>query len=535
MLHSLTLVLMMFVAGGSAWAESEGISITVNAIGTYEAVNYNFSNENQNHAELWGGETHFIELSSEKTIVKVVMRCTSNYWSGEYSNFGQYIIENKDRGTFTTNGNDATWTGSETYLKFQSTGPDFDVYSITVWAEDLNPIDYTVTFVNAPAGAAATIEGNTYEGNDTFQIAKNLNATSVTNVVEPIGYQASVNYTAENHTFTITYSAIPAIKAGTEWTTMTLDTPFSLGDGYTPYIVKDIKDGVLDIEEVPAGYGVKVVDFDFEHNAVSYSGSNFVVDNIPNTLTATMTAGEYSGSIQGGYLFGYTDGGDYIDISVPDSYEGVIKYVEVVPYPGQGVKWKFDSGSYAEIAHYDANSKSVRISIGGTGYYYYIRHIVVAVEGPDAPIIPANTGVLVHGTTNTNIPYTLKAGATPSVVTSNLLVGCTEDATWNEAGKTYYKFSLNADNTVGSEGFYWGVEGGASIEAHAGKAYLVLDGTANVRGFRLDGKTEATEGIFNALNGEEEAGVVFNLNGQRMGNKLPAGVYVKNGRKYIVK
>lgn len=467
-----------------------------------------------------------VTAENEKNIAKVVL-------SKGRSLTGVY--EKDSKGSMTSNtAASCTWeagAGQYTLLTFVST-TDCYAGQIDIWfvkETPSEPIDYSVDFVNAPNGAAVTIKGEEYTRDDSFSLAEILDEDDVTNVVEPIGYQANVAYDEVNHIFTITYVTIPAIKNGTEWTTMTLDSPFSLGDGYVPYIVKGVSNGVLDIEEVPAGFGPKLVDFNFEGNAVSQEGNNLVVANMPDDLSATLSAAQYSGVIQTGYLFGYSEYGDNVVISVPNDYSGEIKYVEVVPYPGQSVTWKFDAGSFTTTEHYEVNAKSVKVTFGGA-YYYYIRHIRVCVEGPDAPIIPANEGILVHGTTNTNIPYTYKADATPSDVTGNLLVGCTVDATWNTAGKTYYKFSLDADNTPGTEGFYWGVDGGASIEAHAGKAYLVLDAASSNR-FLINGFGEET-GI-NAI-ATESNDAIFNLQGQRV-NATATGIYVKNGKKFIVK
>ena len=125
-------------------------------------------------------------------------------------------------------------------------------------------------------------------------------------------------------------------------------------------------------------------------------------------------------------------------------------------------------------------------------------------------------------------------GAT-SDVTGNLLYGCTADEEYTDFADVYfYKFSLNKNNEAGSEGFYWGSADGHSISMHAGKAYLILDAddTAGIRGFRLFG--EETEGISMKTtdNGQQP---VYNLQGQRMGGKLSTGIYVKNGKKVLVK
>lgn len=341
------------------------------------------------------------------------------------------------------------------------------------------------------------------------------------------------------YTFTIApFVVIPDAEltvTDAEWTTFCSHTNVMLPADYTAYIVTGTQEnGQLELKALEGSFESKGVDYDFANNMVSMDGDNFVVEGAPDALTATFHTDGWAGGIQGGFLFGMSADGDYVEISVPEDYEGNITYVEVEPYPGQSVTWKFDNGNFGSTARYTVNGKSVKVTIGGS-YYYYIQHIRVGVEGLAAPVIPSYAGVLVNGPAGTNIPYTKKPGATPSDVTGNLLVGCNESATWNETGKTYYKFSLDAENTAGSAGFYWGVDGGASIEAHAGKAYLVLDTPAasNSR-YLINGFGDETLTGLDSVIAPEAAEAIFNLQGQRV-NAAKGGVYVKGGKKFIVK
>ena len=74
-------------------------------------------------------------------------------------------------------------------------------------------------------------------------------------------------------------------------------------------------------------------------------------------------------------------------------------------------------------------------------------------------------------------------------------------------------------------------------EMQAFRAYFVLPQTADPASLRLsiDGTVTAISGI-NADNNADDANApVYNLQGQRVSGNLPGGVYIKNGRKFVVK
>lgn len=150
-------------------------------------------------------------------------------------------------------------------------------------------------------------------------------------------------------------------------------------------------------------------------------------------------------------------------------------------------------------------------------------------------ILPAGEGMLIR---TSEAASTLDIECTWATATAdmsgNLLTGCTADATWAEPGKVYYRFALDADNTPGSAGFYWATEGGTSVNAHAGKAYLVLDASSASSTRFLFG-CFANPTAISTPGATENAQPLFNLQGQRMARPANAGVHIKNGQKLIVK
>lgn len=98
----------------------------------------------------------------------------------------------------------------------------------------------------------------------------------------------------------------------------------------------------------------------------------------------------------------------------------------------------------------------------------------------------------------------------------------------------YYKLTSNSE---GKAGFYWGATSGAAFAMTKGStAYLTVPQSMvlPIQGFVIDGNGETT-GI-DTVESETEKAAVYNLQGIRMtGAKLPKGVYISNGKKFMVK
>ena len=140
--------------------------------------------------------------------------------------------------------------------------------------------------------------------------------------------------------------------------------------------------------------------------------------------------------------------------------------------------------------------------------------------------VPVGTGVLLYhtgGAGNVEIPII----GTPAALTdNNLLVsdGTVEGAT--------NRYCLAADSTPLGVGFY---PVAASVTIPAGKAYLEIN-TLDSAPARIwfDGETTAIDSL-NGETGVENDGTVYDLNGRRVNGTLSRGLYIKNGKKFIVK
>ena len=151
----------------------------------------------------------------------------------------------------------------------------------------------------------------------------------------------------------------------------------------------------------------------------------------------------------------------------------------------------------------------------------------IADGGSNHKTVPAGTAVLLYtGSENTG-------DVNPSF-TNNLLHG-SDTKTTTTGGAIYYKLTYNNAGTV--FGWYWGADGGAAFESPGHKAWLALPAAATgARIFLgLPGDYDVT-GITTIENKQQKAAnVLYDLNGRRVNAPTAKGVYVKEGRKIMIK
>lgn len=144
---------------------------------------------------------------------------------------------------------------------------------------------------------------------------------------------------------------------------------------------------------------------------------------------------------------------------------------------------------------------------------------------PVTSVVPAYTGLLLEGAANT---YTIPVASTAGeALSENKLVAGTGATVSAEEGKTKYVLGKNGSNAV-----FQRINANAAV-VPAGKAYLLINSviSAPMLDFNFDGNTTAIETIKKASG---EGAVYYNLNGQRIAQPTK-GLYIVNGRKYIVK
>lgn len=515
-------------------------------------------------------------------IAKIVFNTDANTLNGLASASGLTYDSNTQ----------ATWAGSAESVDFYFTANSW-IQTIKVYLEAAEPIEYTVNVVNAPAGAVVKLGDTDVTTGGKFTITANYSTDAIT-ATEPTGYYAEKSYDEATHTFTVTYKqylvytvhvsghpmgalyydgtyyedgqTIQAKEALTKddvtlydldgykenvridgndiygtyteqkihigasgYTTFACDTPFILDAAATPYLVTGAEDGEVTMQAIEAG-GSRNEDVTATFDGTTTITDSNITDGFLNINYPGLQTFQYGSTWEFmSYDYYYKD--INVTFTVPEG--STINKISIQEDYGYTFP-TWPDGTKGMTYSPATPTNEVVLKMGHPGSYAYFYGITVEYTKVSGTVnaFPAGAGILVQGTPNSDVPYTVAAAGTVDM-TGNLLWGCLEDQT-KDAGSDYiYKLSLNADNDEGSIGFYWGYEGGHKVDAHAGKAYLVLSAqSAKANGFRLDG---TTTGIESLIQGTESA-PVFNLNGQRMNTtNLPAGVYVKNGRKFIVK
>ncbi len=167
-------------------------------------------------------------------------------------------------------------------------------------------------------------------------------------------------------------------------------------------------------------------------------------------------------------------------------------------------------------------------------------------------VVPANTGVMVSSSTAGVHYVTLTTEEGTSVYGSaNMLMpsgnGITAEGMATAApGCKYYRLTMHNGTTLG---YYWGAADGAAFDLGANKAYLAVPtASARLTGFdmadsettdiRVKGRVDSErQRVGDGTSGMEfAAAAVYDLQGRRVADSsLKKGLYIVNGKKYIIK
>ena len=155
-------------------------------------------------------------------------------------------------------------------------------------------------------------------------------------------------------------------------------------------------------------------------------------------------------------------------------------------------------------------------------------------DGSVSGVIPKGTAVMLASDNKQAGTYTLTATEnTVSYSGTNLLRG-SDEAQMTTGDGYHYKLSYGQTGTAWSDvfGWYWGADNGGSFMTEGHKAWLVVPkSAATTRGFTVDGETTG----ISTLEVSEEEAVYYDLQGRRVMNPTVKGVYIKNGKKVMVK
>ena len=141
-------------------------------------------------------------------------------------------------------------------------------------------------------------------------------------------------------------------------------------------------------------------------------------------------------------------------------------------------------------------------------------------------VIPSNTGVVLFSETADTYNFAITDDV--EAISGNALLGSAATTYFTTAG-TYYALSL-VDGVVG---FYKDEFKNNRFQNNSHKAYLYLPETsaASAFKFRFEGSTTAIESVIN----NNANAPIYDLSGRRVNNAVKGGIYIQNGKKFIVK
>lgn len=210
---------------------------------------------------------------------------------------------------------------------------------------------------------------------------------------------------------------------------------------------------------------------------------------------------------------------------------------------------------YKEMETVDAKTSST-----GHGTLYYSNKVLMVPDDVTAKtytlgthvvnsntdyaterFIPANSAVVLHGTPGTTYTFPITKRHEPTLDSENILLGFDEAGTTTTGNSSddenCYFYKLTTKNGA-NPGFYWGADNGAPFTSAAHKAFLAVNKTvsARIQSFLLD-DSETPTSITNISLPSGGSGWVFDLSGRRVSTSqsLPKGIYISNGKKFVVK
>lgn len=168
-----------------------------------------------------------------------------------------------------------------------------------------------------------------------------------------------------------------------------------------------------------------------------------------------------------------------------------------------------------------------------TGYTAYTASLsedksTLTLNAISGGVIPANTGVILRG--NASDAVTMAPSLTTSTATSALGASGDEEHTFTSADNIY----LLGKQQNGQMGFMM-MNPDAALTLGAHKAYLQLT-DANNTPAAIKFEFGTATGIKQVWNeSDTQPASIYDLSGRRINGRLKAGIYIKNGKKIIVK
>lgn len=207
--------------------------------------------------------------------------------------------------------------------------------------------------------------------------------------------------------------------------------------------------------------------------------------------------------------------------------------------------WKFRLAKSVTLNLTEKNGKSyattcapvpVKLSdsdAGNTTLYIEKSHTENKISFGKAEAVAANTGIFIENT-NGDASVTLLFAKTgdESEATSPILAGTTVKLSLSGDREDYRTLGFNAGGEIG---FFKPASSIAAIPAN--RAFLYLNGISLTNAFYIDfdGTTTSIDELLPAADVLGGNAPVYDLSGRRMQGTLHKGIYIQNGRKFMVK
>ena len=381
----------------------------------------------------------------------------------------------------------------------------------------------SVATVDASTGEVTIIsEGTTtitaaISGSETYEDASATYELTVEQMGQTTEYSATFNFTENSYGMTplsgstSEYNPNPTtITSGDITLTMAGQNSSRYWKTADSYELRIYKACTMNISAPEKGTITKIVFAGANANDILFAGNSL--------NNKTWTGNEQSVR----FTFGSSQKINTIDVT----YE----MESTVPEP-EAETVSISSAGYATLYYGD---KNLEVPAGVKAYTYSVvgGELIVNNTYEADDIIPAGTGVVLEASAG-DYSFTVseEGGLSDD---GNMLRGSDEAEEVSDANYTYYILS---DGTKGI-GFYYGKKDGKdsphAISNAAHKAYLAVpnEQTGAKTGFAFSMLADA---ISTAVISEQPA-PVYNLQGQRVNNaQLKPGIYVSNGRKFIVR
>ena len=155
-------------------------------------------------------------------------------------------------------------------------------------------------------------------------------------------------------------------------------------------------------------------------------------------------------------------------------------------------------------------------------------------DGNTAGIVPKGTAVILASQGGRVGIYTLTPTLNDTSYSGTNLLQGSDEITTTTGNGYHYKLSFGKTGTIWDNvfGWYWGAQNGAPFQIEGNKAWLVVpSGSTRAEAFAIDGDATEIKGI----EPDESSEVYYDIQGRRVSTPTNRGLYIKNGKKVVIK